>query len=283
MTIYALLDYDGYICKAFWASHSKKGSDKNEYELLDTLTTSAIEKAADLFGVSVDEVKPVKVVSGHSWKKDCFSDYKAKRKRNEELGIFRDEIIANDGDIIKMEQLEADEIIILLKNYLDYRYCNNIIFSDDKDLRYYADLYCKINLAEEIEEVNFNDNIKNRYAQMLAGDKEDNITGIPKVGMVTASKLLDNVLSNREIKIPSLSDIIKIYKEKKVPYQDCIEQLALVIPVGTIDELSCQDEIDMLCESAINNEAHLLDDSIIQCIIEDTLNTIKDKVDLVYG
>ena len=50
-----------------------------------------------------------------------------------------------------------------------------------------------------------------------------------------------------------------------------------------IDELNCQDEIDMLCESAINNEAHLLDDSIIQCIIEDTLNTIKDKVDLVYG
>ena len=74
MTIYALLDYDGYICKAFWASHSKKGSDKNEYELLDALTTSAIEKAADLFGVSVDEIKPVKVVSGHSWKKDCFSN-----------------------------------------------------------------------------------------------------------------------------------------------------------------------------------------------------------------
>lgn len=282
MTIYALLDYDGYICKAFWAANSKKGSDKNEYELLDALTTSAIEKAAEFFGVTVDEVKPIKVVSGHSWKKDCFSNYKAKRKRNEELGIFRDEIISNDDDIIKIEQLEADEVILMVKDYIVTQADRYIIFSDDKDLKYYAELYCKINLSEEVKCVSFKSNYINRYAQMLAGDKEDNIKGIPKIGMITANNLITDILIKTNKAFPCLNDIIKIYKKKKVSYQDCIEQLALIIPAGYFSNNSTQ-PASILSEAIINKEHYCMDDSIVQSIIEDTLNTIKDKVGLIYG
>lgn len=282
MSVYALLDFDGYICKAFWAANSKKGSDKNANEILESLYWSAIEKTAEYFNVPESEVIPLLFVSAHSWKKDVFPTYKVHRKKNEELGKFRDEVIANDGDIIKIEQLEADEVILMVKDYIVTQGDKYAIFSDDKDLKYYAEVYCKINLLEGIEYVGDAINYYNKYAQMLAGDKEDNIKGIPKVGMLTANSLIKEILTKSGRAFPSLNDIIKIYKKKKVDYQDCIEQLALIIPAGYFSNSSTQ-SASTLSEAIINKEHYWMDDSIVQSIIEDTLEFIKDKVDLVYG
>lgn len=282
MTIYALLDFDGYICKAFWAANSNRSSGKNANEILEALYCSAIEKTAKYFDISEDEVIPLLFVSAHSWKKDVFPTYKANRKKNDELGKFRDEIISSYDDIIKIEQLEADEVILMVKDYIVTQGDKYIIFSDDKDLKYYAELYCKINLSEEIEPVDNKANYYNRFAQMLAGDKEDNITGIPKIGMVTANKLIESKLKQGNYHYIKLIDIIEIYKNKNISYLDCIEQLALIIPAGYFTCASSQSSF-ILAEAIINNEHDQIDDSIIQDIIGDTLEFMKDKADLVYG
>lgn len=282
MTVYALLDFDGYICKAFWAANSKKGSDKNANEILEALYWSAIEKTAKYFDATEDEVTPLLFVSAHSWKKDVFPTYKVHRKKNEELGKFRDEIIANDEDIIKIEQLEADEVILIAKDYIVTQGDKYVIFSDDKDLKYYTELYCKINLSEEIKLVDDATNYHNRFAQMLAGDKEDNIAGIPKVGMVTANKLIENKLKRSNYPYVKLIDIIEIYKNKNISYLDCIEQLAQIIPAGYFTCASSQHSL-ILAEAIINKEHYLLDDVIVQDMIETTLEYIKDVADLVYG
>lgn len=284
MTVYALLDFDGYICKAFYAANSKKGSDKNANEILESLYWSAIEKTANYFNVRKDEVMPLLFVSTHSWKKDVFPTYKVNRKKNDELGRFRDEIISSDDDIIKIEQLEADEVLIMMNGYLEFHNKKTVIFSDDKDLKYYANLYCKINLCEKIVELGRLENTLDRYTQMLAGDKEDNITGIPNIGMVKGKKILKEFLENSSggrYNIPILNDIVSIYKNNSVSFQDCIEQLALIIPTSYF---TCKiDLMITLCESVLNGESHLLDDSIIQEIIDNSLKRIENEVTSVYG
>lgn len=276
MAIYALLDFDGYICKAFYAANSKRGADKSAYEILDSLYTSAISKTAQFFNVDESEVRAIPVVSTHSWKKDVYPKYKAHRKRNEELGRFRDEIINNNEDIVKVEQLEADEVVIMLDEYITNNLCEtSVIFSDDKDLKYYSSYYCKINLTEEINDATGIANKINMYAQMLAGDKEDNITGIPKVGMKTAEKLLKQ--SPDEL---NLDKVIKIYKNQNVSYNDCLEQLALVIPVCA--EFSTE-SMPAICiaDSIVSNTP--IDDELVQIAIGSQLEYIKGRADLIYG
>lgn len=271
---YALLDFDGYICKAFYAANSKKGSDKDAYEILSDLYISAIERAAEYFEVEQCDIEPVLVVSAHSWKKDVYPTYKSHRKKNEELGKFRDSVIEMDADIVKVEQLEADEVLIMLDTYIGYVNDNPniIIFSDDKDLKYYATNYCKINPINGVEKYTAVEH-QNRYAQMLAGDKEDNITGIPKVGMVTANKLLGTLGYGF-----NLDSVIRVYKEKGVSYNDCLHQLAQIIPVGGVASGVSE---NIICSSILDKEE--VDSSLVQVSIERTLEYIKDRADLIYG
>lgn len=270
---YALLDFDGYICKAFYAANSKKGSDKDAYEILSDLYISAIDRAAKYFDVDMADVEPIIVVSAHSWKKDVYPTYKSHRKKNEELGKFRDEIIAMDSDIVRIEQLEADEVLIMLDGYISYINDNKkvIVFSDDKDLKYYALNYCKINPTHEVQHFTGED-LQNRFAQMLAGDKEDNITGIPKVGMVTANKLLSTLGYGFK-----LNSVIKVYKEKGISYNECLHQLAQVIPVGG---MYSGIEENLICSSILDKDE--VDDLLVQAAIEKTINYIMEEVEKVY-
>jgi len=214
--LHGLLDYDGYICKAFYASVARE---ENEIEdmmnVLDELTKSAQYK--------LDQIdknnRLIKVVSGHTYKKDIYPSYKSKRKRNEDLGMFREYVLTEMSDtLIKIPQLEADDVLIMMYEELD----NAIVFSDDKDLRYYCPNYCKINLTEEISEQK--DYIKKQLEQMLIGDKEDCIDGIPKVGEKTAEKLLDMYGYN-------LKSVVEVYRDKNISVDECLKNLVLVTPV----------------------------------------------------
>lgn len=219
--LYGLLDYDGYICKAFYASIAR---DENEIEdmmnVLNELTDSAQYK--------LDQVdknnKLIKVVSGHTYKKDIYPSYKSKRKRNEDLGMFRDYVLTEMSDeLVRVPQLEADDVLTMMyERYNNLKGQKAIVFSDDKDLRYYCPEYCKINLTEEISEQK--DYIKKQLEQMLIGDKEDCIDGIPKVGEKTAEKLLDMYGYN-------LKAVIEVYRDKGISLDECLKNLILVTPI----------------------------------------------------
>lgn len=208
---YALLDYDGYICKAYYAAIGRdERADLEEMEeILNNLTECAKEKS----GL---EIK--KVISGHTYKKDIYPSYKNHRKKDEGLGMFRDYIKLSHEDLVCVPQLEADDVITMMYD----KYPDSIVFSDDKDLRYYCPIYCKINLTEEISCQD--DYINKQIAQMLYGDKEDGIDGIPKVGEKTAIKLLD--MYGYDIK-----SVIKIYKDKEISIDECMKNLILVTPI----------------------------------------------------
>lgn len=217
---YALLDYDGYVCKALYAAISS-GDITEAPRILLELTEAAYDKTKAYF--DGEDIELIKVMSGHSWKKDKYPTYKAKRKRDPRVGEFRDWVQENDESILKAEPLEADEVLVILHDFLgQYEAGNSIVFSDDKDLHYVTLVNCKINLNEEID---FRYNENKMFCQMLAGDKEDCVDGINKVGMKTAEKLLN------EKSTYSLTSVISIYKEKNIDKEECLKQLELINPL----------------------------------------------------
>lgn len=219
---YALLDFDGYICKSFFANKEDMMDFEHAEQILKDLMEAARVKAQEFFE---GPVKVFPVVSSHSWKKDIYPSYKRQRTRDDFLGVYREDIIKRYKPV-SVEQLEADETLIMIADYLRAIGNNNyIIFSDDKDLRYYTERYCKINITESIVEQDPQELIYNQLVQMLVGDKEDNIQGVPKVGEKTAPKLLEQYGY-------TLEGVIKIFKDKEIEIDQTLRDLLLLIPMS---------------------------------------------------
>ena len=222
---YALLDFDGYICKSFYANKEDMMNMNSAENILLDLYQAAMTKTHDYFKDRTNPIKVLPIVSGHSWKKDIYPSYKRQRKRDEYLGIYRERIIEKYKPII-IETLEADEVIVMIADYLRaIGEENYIIFSDDKDLRYYTERYCKINITEQVVEQEPQSLIYNQLAQMLIGDREDNIQGIPKVGEKTAPKLLEQYGV-------TLEGVIQIFKDKGIDIDQTLRDLLLVVPMS---------------------------------------------------
>lgn len=268
----ALLDYDGYICKSFYANKEDMMDFSNAEKILHDLKFAAINKTAKYFNCKSSEVLYFPIISGHSWKKELYPSYKRTRKRDEFLGLYREEI-SKRMEVIKVEPLEADELLIVLSDYIrnfgDDKY---IVFSDDKDLRYYTPRYCKINITEQVVEQDPQALVYNQLAQMLIGDKEDNINGVPKIGEKTASKLLGNLGF-------TLENVIRIYKEKNVDIDLILRDLLLLIPLSdayTSDPLYAYDFAEQILKGKPLNEEYIHKALISQ------INFLNKKVKEVY-
>ena len=223
MTNYALLDYDGFICKAFYAATKNGETDiESALAILDNLTETAVSKAQSFFGTKVEVCK---YVSSHTLKKDFFPSYKAKRKKNDLLGDFRD-IIIDVHDCLKINGFEADDLIFSQMADKGQSHC--LVFSDDKDMVDFSKYLCGINLTEEPIELDPNESLKRQYIHYLKGDKEDNIEGIPQVGETKASKILDNV----DIPILKFHDfILEEYKKHGVSFEEAVKNIYLLTPI----------------------------------------------------
>lgn len=224
MTI-AILDFDGYICKSFYANKDDMMDMQKAESILLDLYQSAVTKVKDYFKDRSSPTKIIPVVSGHSWKKDIYPSYKRQRKRDEYLGLYREQIIKKYKPVM-IETLEADEVIVMLADYLRAIGRNDyVVFSDDKDLRYYTERYCKINITEQIVEQDIMVLPYDQYCQMIIGDREDNIQGVPKVGEKTAPKLLDEYGF-------TLDGVIRIFRDKGIDIDQTLRDLLLIIPMS---------------------------------------------------
>lgn len=268
---YALLDFDGYICKSYYAAiaRDKNASFEDMDEILESLTKAAIDKTEKYFHACK---RCVKVVSGHTFKKDIYPSYKRQRTRDERLGEYREHVISSDSSIIRIAQLEADDVCISIDRYLNSTSDEprSIIFSDDKDLRKYCmGYYCKINLTEEVQYPNEYSTAP--YIQMLTGDKEDNVKGIPLVGDKKAIKYLEETDYN-------LESVIIRYIDAKLDIDECLKNILLVTPI-LIDD---PEYISALLAGAIDpREDKVLLANITQCLsrLSEAVKEYYDKYD----
>lgn len=271
--IYALLDFDGFICKSYFANKEDMTNIESAKIILNNLKNSAIEKTANYFGVNKSNVIVVPIMSGHSWKKDLYPSYKRTRTRDEFLGLYREEI-KKDRGIVFVNNLEADELLIVMHQYLRALNVKHIIFSDDKDLKYYATDYCKINITEEPELLDEVAMWSRQLEQMMAGDSEDNIKGIPKIGMKTAEKILTNTGY-------SIESVIREYKNRDIDIDSCLRDLLLIIPMSE-DYIDNTETIYKLALDVLENNKELYDIDANNAIISQ-VQFLNKKVTEVYN
>lgn len=244
-TNYALLDYDGFICKSFYAATKNGETDiEKAFEILDSLTNTAIDKANNFFDTKCDVLK---FVSAHTFKKDIYPDYKAKRTKNELLGDFRD-VVVDECCCIKQMGLEADDLIYshLYNGYRDV----SLVFSDDKDMVDFSRYLCGINITETPIQLTFKDRVKAQTIHYLKGDKEDNIAGIPKVGQIKAEMMYEEIINS-----PSSYwyGLINKYKERGVSLSDCVKNLYLLSPVWVEEDQTPYEAHGKLIERIYQN------------------------------
>ena len=122
----------------------------------------------------------------HNWRKDIYEPYKGNRKGKRKPVVYNPlrEWLESEYQTACFSNLEADDVLGILQTD------RTIIASDDKDMMsipgwLYQPMHDKITWIDK-EEAD-----RNHLIQALSGDRTDNYPGCPKVGPVTARKILE--------------------------------------------------------------------------------------------
>ena len=154
-----------------------------------------------------------------TFRDDVKSDYKANRKglrRPANLQGCKDWLTSLHG-AQTVDGYEADDLLSIRALQLWKEGKIPVIVTLDKDL-------------DQVEGFHYNwvknllyftkreESLRNLYVQLLMGDKTDNIPGIPRVGMVTAKKILDECEDSSEIAL--YRTVLNAYIEKMPLVED---------------------------------------------------------------
>lgn len=272
-----LVDFDGLVCKSLYGAIR----DTDENVGLNDLIMVANESLKVRLGEIEDKVReyfagcPVESIlcmSGHTWKKDLYPSYKARRKKDVRIGAFRDFILFTMAErIIKIDGFEADDIIAVLNQSAknSSKAILAVVASDDKDLKYIGGFYTGLDKNSDIL---YKENNNELYCQLLAGDSEDDITGIPKVGMKTADRLLNGNYT--------LKAVAQIYKDKKITKEECVKNIELVMPLAALEDMGDELANEILKAITTTPEGFR---TIMAKLLVSQRNRIKDIIDSVYN
>lgn len=128
-----------------------------------------------------------------NFRKELFPDYKANRKqpRPTHLEACRQFLCKEYGAVITDGHEADDELGI---NQTE----DSITCSIDKDLLQIPGRHYNF-VKKEFKEVLYIDGIRHFYAQMLIGDRSDNVTGVEGIGEKKAAKLLNSITNEEEM------------------------------------------------------------------------------------
>jgi DNA polymerase-1 len=164
-----------------------------------------------------------------NYRKELAPYYKANRTntRKPMLLHWAREYLKDKYNTIIYRRLEADDVLGILGT----ANTDTIIWSEDKDL---LTVPAKHWLGGEVVEQSLEQADYQFYAQTLAGDNTDNYLGCPKIGMVTAKKLLDADCS--------WSTVVEAFASKGLSEAVAIEnaRLARILRNGEYDTDTCE-------------------------------------------
>lgn len=161
------------------------------------------------------------------WRRSIFPDYKANRKHDDTYQIFKDHL----GDVetllsyfpskmISVDGAEADDVMYGLATYFADNGEDVMVITGDRDIAQLVNYSDKIKVYSPTLRI-FREKQPNLILEKaIVGDPSDNIPGIPRVGIKTFQKALEDKLlwetkieSNREI----VNKFIKIVDLSKAP------------------------------------------------------------------
>ena len=169
---------------------------------------------------------------GNNWRKKEGAEYKGTRQSQDvafyaDQSLLLEEVLPTLGmNVVKVAGFEADDVIAHISRHSP-AYDEIHILTCDKDLLQLVTNKVKVLLfssAKKMELVDIDGVIRHfgvypaevKYYKALAGDKSDNVAGIPKVGPKTAVKIIEESRSKGEDEFLSGADRIAFHP-KVVP------------------------------------------------------------------
>ena len=169
----------------------------------------------------------VAITGTKNFRKEVLPTYKDNRKQRRKpviLNALREYLIEK-YKAISYDNLEADDVLGILATTPDNTY-EKVIVSIDKDFNQIPS-----NISKDGETVT--STITQQQAdvyhliQTLAGDSSDGYSGCPKVGMVTAKRLFDNLTKwgHQETSIEKMWKlVVETYKKHGLNERDALQQ-----------------------------------------------------------
>lgn len=164
------------------------------------LADEVMEKALNIHKHTGDYLPIFCFSSSPYFRTKILSTYKMNRKNKRKPVAYKAlvEWVKKESISVEQEGLEADDCIGILATSPLCR-GNSIIISGDKDMKCISGFHYDY-LREEYSVVTEEDAYRNFLMQTLMGDTTDGYSGCPKIGKVTASKLLDADCSWKTVK-----------------------------------------------------------------------------------
>lgn len=214
----SLIDADSIVHKAFYVVESMDLTDDEKIEkgleIIGDMEISMFNSFEDEM-TTIDEFVYFFTTCTKNFRKELDEDYKSTRKeKNPLLYVLFDEYVqgtALNSKVIASDTLEADDLIPLFIKENGLKPTEYCIFNIDKDVDQIEGFhfnYQKVALRDENNEVILTDDgekimrykglkyiskkeaFYNFCVLMLVGDSSDNISGVKRVGIKTAEKLL---------------------------------------------------------------------------------------------
>ncbi len=229
----------------------------------DGFPTNALYGFLNIYHSIYEELKPDYVavafdLKGPTFRHDDYSDYKAGRKGMPDelamqLPILKEILDAMGVKRMSLQGFEADDLLGTAAKYLTEQGVTTYLLTGDKDalqlvddkvfVYYHGTKNKMIYTADAVrEDIGV---LPNRVVDLkgLMGDSSDNIPGIPKVGKVTANKLLkqfdsveDLIARADQIENTRIRNLVEQYAEQAV----LSKKLATIIKDVPVD-LSLED------------------------------------------
>ena len=192
---------------------------------------------------------------GNNWrKKESEGDYKGTRKSQDvafytDQSLLLEEVLPTLGmNVCKQPGFEADDVIAHVSRHSP-AYDEIHILTCDRDLLQLVTNKVKVLLfssAKKMELVDIDGVIKHfgvyptevKYYKALAGDKSDNVAGLPKVGPKTAVKIIEESRPRGEDEFLSGADRIAFHPKVKERASDFYANLRLVTLENDVPECS---------------------------------------------
>jgi len=192
---------------------------------------------------------------GNNWrKKEQGSEYKANREsagiaHYADQSLLLEEVLPTLGmTVVKASGYEADDVIAHISRHSP-AYEEIHILSCDKDLLQLVTNKVKVLLfssAKKMELVDIDGVIRHfgvypsevKYFKALAGDKSDNVAGLPKVGPKTAVKIIEESRPQGEDEFLSGGDRIAFHSKVKPQAAIFLANLRLVTLENDVPDLT---------------------------------------------
>lgn len=174
-----------------WTLHVDLEEAKARFsEILDTAVERALDALTDYVKDNISYDIKICFSSDSNFRKKILSTYKLNREGKRKPVAYHALVkwVKENADTVEVESLEADDCIGILATSPDLK-GRSVVISGDKDMRCIPSYHYDF-IRDEFEYITEELAYKNFLTQALIGDPTDGYSGCPKVGKVTADKLL---------------------------------------------------------------------------------------------